>query len=175
MDAIIRVTLLKSEGDFFKSIAEVFTGFARNMAADRALEYYKEAYGISISMLKPNNVLRLKLMINFSKFYYEILHDIKKALKITRKAISDNWSEYENLDSDEIGDTLEDSLMIELGENLDVWFDEYDAAKKKAQADNLEEENLEGDDLQRNNLDGDHLEDGLQGETKQEDGLQKDG
>jgi 14-3-3 protein epsilon len=84
-----RVYFEKLLGDFDRYRAEVLSGHPRDEAAVSALKHYTAAADASICNLPSTDPVRLGLMLNFSIYYYEIMHNPERACIIAKAACDD--------------------------------------------------------------------------------------
>ena len=107
------------KGDYYRYIAEFNTGGARSKAVEKSLEAYEKANEIAEDNLAPTHPIRLGLILNFSVFYYEILHDSDKACMLAKKGFDDAIAELDSLN----GESYKDSTLIMqlLRDNLTLW------------------------------------------------------
>ncbi|KQS70305.1 14-3-3 protein zeta isoform X1 [Drosophila erecta] len=81
-----KVFYLKMKGDYYRYLAEVATGDARNTVVDDSQTAYQDAFDISKGKMQPTHPIRLGLALNFSVFYYEILNSPDKACQLAKQA-----------------------------------------------------------------------------------------
>jgi len=62
-----KVFYLKMKGDYYRYLAEVATGEARQEDSQKS---YQEAFDIAKAEMQPTHPIRLGLALNFSVFYY---------------------------------------------------------------------------------------------------------
>lgn len=60
---------------------------------DAALESYEQASTIAVNAVRPTHPLRLGLALNFSVFYYEILHSPERACHLAKTAFDEAIAE----------------------------------------------------------------------------------
>uniref|UniRef100_A0A1A9UY60 14-3-3 protein zeta n=1 Tax=Glossina austeni TaxID=7395 RepID=A0A1A9UY60_GLOAU len=80
-----KVFYLKMKGDYYRYLAEVATGDARNTVVDDSQTAYQDAFEISKGKMQPTHPIRLGLALNFSVFYYEILNSPDKACQLAKQ------------------------------------------------------------------------------------------
>ena len=71
------------KGDYNRYIAEYDEGDLKKQISDDALKAYDEETKITKTLLVLIPIA-LDLVFNFSVFYYEVINDHKKAIKITK-------------------------------------------------------------------------------------------
>ncbi|PKA52952.1 14-3-3-like protein F [Apostasia shenzhenica] len=74
-----KVFYLKMKGDYYRYLAELETGSEREVAAGNALAAYNSAQNIAMVELLPTDPIRLRLALNFSVFYCEIMNAVDQA------------------------------------------------------------------------------------------------
>ena len=79
-----KVFYYKMKGDYYRYLAEVAIGDARNAVLDDSQKAYQEAFEIAKSKMQPTHPIRLGLALNFSVFYYEILNSPEKACQLAK-------------------------------------------------------------------------------------------
>ena len=82
------------KGDYYRYLAEVAVGDARNAVLDDSQKAYQEAFEIAKSKMQPTHPIRLGLALNFSVFYYEILNSPEKACQLA-KTVGDQFKKAE--------------------------------------------------------------------------------
>jgi len=95
-----KVFYLKMKGDYYRYLAEVDTGDARNTVVEESQKAYQEAFDISKTKMQPTHPIRLGLALNFSVFYYEILNSPDKACQLAKQAFDDAIAELDTLNED---------------------------------------------------------------------------
>ena len=96
-------------------------GTERKSCADNALEAYDKAVEIAKG-LGSTHPIRLGLALNFSVFYYEILNEASKAIKLAKSAFDEAVSELSGLKDDSYKDS---TLILQLlRDNLTLWTSE---------------------------------------------------
>lgn len=88
-------------------------------ATKSATTFYSDALHLACSDLDPCNPVRLGLALNFAVFYWELLEEKEKAIKLTEITLQ---SAVEKID-DCVEDTFEDAKYIIqiLRDNLLLW------------------------------------------------------
>lgn len=114
-----KVFYLKMKGDYYRYLAEVATGDARNAVVEDSQKAYQDAYDISKSKMQPTHPIRLGLALNFSVFYYEILNSPEKACQLAKAAFDDAIAELDTLNEDSYKDST--LIMQLLRDNLTLW------------------------------------------------------
>ena len=71
------------------------------------------------SGLPTTHPIRLGMALNFSVFYYEILNDREKAVKLAKSAFDEAVSELDSLSEDSYKDST--LIMQLLRDNLTLW------------------------------------------------------
>ncbi|KAM3861472.1 14-3-3 protein zeta-like [Diretmus argenteus] len=90
-----QVFFLKMKGDYYRYVAEVKSGDARDDTISKSQEAYQAAFTASQNM-KPTHPIRLGLALNYSVFLYEILNDSAKACTLAKELwLSDDAAEPE--------------------------------------------------------------------------------
>jgi len=114
-----QVFYLKMKGDYYRYLAEVATGDARTAIVEDSQKAYQDAFEISKSKMQPTHPIRLGLALNFSVFYYEILHSPEKACQLAKQAFDDAIAELDTLSEDSYKDST--LIMQLLRDNLTLW------------------------------------------------------
>jgi len=114
-----KVFYLKMKGDYFRYLAEVAVGGAKDAVIDDSQKAYADAFEISKSKMQPTHPIRLGLALNFSVFYYEILNSPDKACQLAKQAFDDAIAELDTLNEDSYKDST--LIMQLLRDNLTLW------------------------------------------------------
>merc|ERR1711922_17113 len=114
-----KVFYLKMKGDYFRYLAEVAVGGAKDAVIDDSQKAYADAFEISKSKMQPTHPIRLGLALNFSVFYYEILNSPDKACQLAKQAFEDAIAELDTLNEDSYKDST--LIMQLLRDNLTLW------------------------------------------------------
>lgn len=118
-DAEGRVFFYLMKGDYYRFIAEYTSKAGRNKAKQQVLESYQHGLEISEKELVSTHPTRLKLALNFSVFYHDILNDPHKARDLAQRAFDEAIAKI-----DEIHDDLFKDSIMEIGlirEYLTLW------------------------------------------------------
>ena len=109
------------KGDYHRYLAEFTTADDKGKAADKALVAYKAASDLALGEngLPTTHPIRLGMALNFSVFYYEILNDREKAVKLAKSAFDEAVSELDSLSEDSYKDST--LIMQLLRDNLTLW------------------------------------------------------
>lgn len=110
-----RVFYLKMTGDYYRYLAESAPGGHEQKAAD----FYKQAFEIAESELKPTHPIRLGLALNYSVCFYEILKDKQKACDLAKNAFDQAISKLDKLEEADYKDST--LIMQLLRDNLTLW------------------------------------------------------
>jgi len=114
-----KVFYLKMKGDYYRYLAEVAMGDARNTVVEDSQKAYQDAFEISKAQMTPTHPIRLGLALNFSVFYYEILNSPDKACQLAKQAFDDAIAELDTLNEDSYKDST--LIMQLLRDNLTLW------------------------------------------------------
>ncbi|KAI9582811.1 hypothetical protein GQX74_012028 [Glossina fuscipes] len=132
-----KVFYLKMKGDYYRYLAEVATGDARNTVVDDSQtayqdafeiskavvedskKAYQEAFDIAKTKMQPTHPIRLGLALNFSVFYYEIINSPARACHLAKQAFDDAIAELDTLNEDSYKDST--LIMQLLRDNLTLW------------------------------------------------------
>jgi len=118
-----KVFYLKMKGDYYRYLAEVATGDARQgeyqRVVDDSQKSYQEAFDIAKAEMQPTHPIRLGLALNFSVFFYEILNSPDKACQLAKQAFDDAIAELDTLNEDSYKDST--LIMQLLRDNLTLW------------------------------------------------------
>lgn len=111
------------KGDYYRYLAEIYSGEQRDHAADEALKAYTVASEVATAELSPTHSLRIGLALNFSVFYYEILNNPEKACKLAREAFDEAILILKVKVDDLSEESYRESLLIMnlLKDNLTLW------------------------------------------------------
>merc|ERR1711954_57545 len=96
-----KVFYLKMKGDYYRYLAEVALGEAKQAVVEDS----QKAYQVSKSKMQPTHPIRLGLALNFSVFYYEILNSPDKACQLAKQAFDDAIAELDTLNEDSYKDS----------------------------------------------------------------------
>jgi len=114
-----KVFYLKMKGDYYRYLAEVALGEAKQAVVEDSQKAYQEAFEVSKSKMQPTHPIRLGLALNFSVFYYEILNSPDKACQLAKQAFDDAIAELDTLNEDSYKDST--LIMQLLRDNLTLW------------------------------------------------------
>lgn len=114
-----KVFYLKMKGDYFRYLAEVAAGPARNDIVVDSQNAYQEAFEISKAQMPPTHPIRLGLALNFSVFFYEILNSPDRACQLAKQAFDDAIAELDTLNEESYKDST--LIMQLLRDNLTLW------------------------------------------------------
>jgi len=114
-----KVFYLKMKGDYYRYLAEVALGDAKQAVVEDSQKAYQEAFEVSKSKMQPTHPIRLGLALNFSVFYYEILNSPDKACQLAKQAFDDAIAELDTLNEDSYKDST--LIMQLLRDNLTLW------------------------------------------------------
>ncbi|XP_071054863.1 14-3-3 protein zeta-like [Onthophagus taurus] len=114
-----KVFYLKMKGDYYRYLAEVATGDARNTVVEDSQKAYQEAFDIAKSKMQSTHPIRLGLALNFSVFYYEIINSPARACHLAKQAFDDAIAELDTLNEDSYKDST--LIMQLLRDNLTLW------------------------------------------------------
>ncbi|XP_030368922.1 14-3-3 protein zeta isoform X2 [Scaptodrosophila lebanonensis] len=114
-----KVFYLKMKGDYYRYLAEVATGDARNTVVEDSKKAYQEAFDIAKAKMQPTHPIRLGLALNFSVFYYEIINSPARACHLAKQAFDDAIAELDTLNEDSYKDST--LIMQLLRDNLTLW------------------------------------------------------
>ncbi|PRQ37294.1 putative 14-3-3 protein [Rosa chinensis] len=113
------VFFYQMKGDYYRYLAEFKTGDERKKVADQSMEAYQAASSEAETHLPPTHPIRLRLALNFSVFYYEILNSPERACHLAKQAFDEAISELDTLYEESYkGSTL---IMELLRDNLTLW------------------------------------------------------
>ena len=73
------------KGDFYRYQAENALGAQKKDAINNAERAYEDAYELSKGCLSAIHPMRLAIVLNFSVFYYEIAHKVRKAYLLAKE------------------------------------------------------------------------------------------
>jgi len=132
-----KVFYLKMKGDYYRYLAEVAIGDAKDAVVNSSQQAYQEAFDVCTEQMQPTHPIRLGLALNFSVFYYEILNSPDKACQLAKKAFDDAIAELDTLNEESYKDST--LIMQLLRDNLTLWTS--DTADDSAGADGGEKEN----------------------------------
>uniref|UniRef100_A0A914C0Z0 14-3-3 domain-containing protein n=1 Tax=Acrobeloides nanus TaxID=290746 RepID=A0A914C0Z0_9BILA len=119
-----KVFYLKMRGDYYRYLAEVASadeasGNNRAEVVNKSQQAYQEAFDTAKEKMNPTHPIRLGLALNFSVFYYEILHAMDKACELAKQAFDDAVAELDTLNEDSYKDST--LIMQLLRDNLTLW------------------------------------------------------
>merc|ERR1712240_540054 len=107
------------KGDYYRYLAEVATGDARQGVVEDSQKSYQEAFDIAKAKMQPTHPIRLGPALNFSVFYYEILNSPDRACHLAKQAFDDAIAELDTLNEDSYKDST--LIMQLLRDNLTLW------------------------------------------------------
>lgn len=113
------VFYFKMKGDYYRYLAEFKIAGGRREASEKALVAYRAASQTAEAKLTPASPVVLGLALNFSVFYYEILHSPEKACQIAQTAFDKAKADLSTLPKDVSKDS---TLILQLlRDNLSLW------------------------------------------------------
>ncbi|CAF1440826.1 unnamed protein product [Adineta steineri] len=80
---------LKMKGDYYRYLTEVTTNNERQMLAEESELAYKNGFEMAKNHMIATNPIRLRLALNLSIFYYEILNETDVACRLAKEAFDD--------------------------------------------------------------------------------------
>ncbi|VEL32573.1 unnamed protein product [Protopolystoma xenopodis] len=121
-----QVFYLKMEGDYYRYLAEVATGEARDEVVEASLNAYRKATRAAEDKLSTTHPIRLGLALNHSVFYYEIKNDPDQACLLAKRSFDDAIAEIDNLQEDSYKDStlimqlLRDNLTLRVSSDVSL-------------------------------------------------------
>ena len=102
-------------------MAEFTTGSEKETSADKAQTEYKAATDLLFnnSHFPPTHPIRLGMALSYTVFYYEILNERERAVKLAKSAFDEAVSELDSLSEDSYKDST--LIMQLLRDNLTLW------------------------------------------------------
>ena len=113
-----KVFYYKMAADYFRYRAEFEKGAARDEAADSASTQYETANKFAQALV-PTSPIRLGLALNYSVFYYEIMHKESEACNLAKTAFDCAIAELDDLEEANYKDAT--LIMQLLRDNLALW------------------------------------------------------
>jgi 14-3-3 protein epsilon len=114
-----KVFFYKMKGDYYRYLAEFYSGDKRKAVVDGAGEAYKAASDLSVANLTTTHPIRLGLALNYSVFNYEILNEPEKACQLAKQAFDDAVADLDKLSEPSYKDAT--LIMQLLRDNLTLW------------------------------------------------------
>ncbi|XP_065843531.1 14-3-3-like protein 2 [Oscarella lobularis] len=117
-----KVFYLKMKGDYYRYLAEVAIGDAKEKVVESSRKAYEEASKEASEEgrgLAPTHPIRLGLALNYSVFFYEIANKADEACALAKKAFDDAITELDTLKDDSYKDST--LIMQLLRDNLTLW------------------------------------------------------
>ncbi len=114
-----KVFFIKMKADYYRYLCGFKKDNKLKELIDLALKDYQEAFKIAVENLRETEPIRLSLALNFSVFYYEILGDSNKAIKIAKTAFDDAIADLDQLDKANYKDST--LIMQLLKDNVTLW------------------------------------------------------
>lgn len=113
------VFYFKMKGDYYRYLAEFKVGSGRRECSEKALVAYRAATQCADAKLAPEHPVVLGLALNFSVFYFEILHSPERACQIAQAAFDKAKSSLRNSSENKSNDS---TLLLQLlRDNLSLW------------------------------------------------------
>lgn len=125
-----KVFYLKMKGDYYRYLAEVATGEAKDAIVEDSQKSYQEAFDISKQEMEPTHPIRLGLALNFSVFFYEIKNSPDRACKLAKLAFDEAIAELDTLNEESYKDST--LIMQLLRDNLTLWTSDQSAENEEA-------------------------------------------
>eukprot|EP00941_MAST-03F_sp_MAST-3F-sp1_P005105 g5105.t1 len=108
----------KMKGDYYRYLAEFLVDDTKRDAMEKALTAYEKATTCGAE-LPPTNPVKLGLALNFSVFYYEILHKPEDARRVAKSTFDAAVAVLGDLPEDEYKDA---TLVLQLlRDNIALW------------------------------------------------------
>ena len=118
-----KVFFRKMVADYCRYLCEMQEGEARKDTAERALRNYRLAITLAEASLDPTDHVRLGVVLNFSVFYWEIMHFRDRARNLAQTAVDDAMAVHSRMQ--EGPDYHNSVLILELiNDNLKLWCEE---------------------------------------------------
>ncbi|KAJ7657099.1 14-3-3 protein [Mycena olivaceomarginata] len=114
-----KVLYHKMMGDYHRYLAEFAAGDKREASAHKSLEAYDAASNLAVTELPPTSPLRLRVALNCSVLYYEILASPGRACQLAKQAFDDAIAELDTIPEDSYKDFT--VIMRLLRDNLTIW------------------------------------------------------
>jgi len=128
-----KIFYLKMKGDYYRYFAESLSGDRQKEIGVKAAEAYaaatKEAEDESGKGLPKTNPIRLGLALNYSVFFYEILNEPDKAIKLAKTAFDGAIQDLDKLEDEVYKESA--SIMQLLRDNLTLWTSEKNDKEDK--------------------------------------------
>ncbi|XP_032240190.2 14-3-3-like protein GF14 epsilon [Nematostella vectensis] len=121
-DAEAKVFYDKMTGDYWRYLAEIYSGKQQKEAAERSLGAYKHASSTAAEYLSPTDPIRLGLALNFAVFYKEILNEAEMAIMHSKQAYAAALPEMDSLSEEVYRDS--NLIMHLLNDNITIWMEE---------------------------------------------------
>lgn len=115
-----QVFFFKMQGDYNRYLAEL----ANTDAILKSHRAYITATDIAKTGLPPTDPIRLGLALNYSVFYYEILHDPETSCQMSKNAFDEAISQLDSVDEESYKDTT--IIMQLLRDGLTLWTSDFD-------------------------------------------------
>lgn len=122
-----KVFYMKMKGDYYRYLAEVAEGDARNKTVQNSHTAYEDASKIAQN-LYPTHPVRLGLALNYSVFHYEIQGCPDSACKLAKESFDQAVAELDSLDQESYKDST--LIMQLLRDNLTLWMSEQDGEEE---------------------------------------------
>eukprot|EP00026_Physarum_polycephalum_P013394 Phypoly_transcript_13789.p1 GENE.Phypoly_transcript_13789~~Phypoly_transcript_13789.p1 ORF type:complete len:254 (-),score=60.15 Phypoly_transcript_13789:250-1011(-) len=117
--ALERVFFLKMKGDYTTYMAEVSTGPSRAEYARASSDAYTQSADEAAQGLRATDPIRLGMALSYSCYFYEILNQPERALRIAKQAFDSALEELDDLTEDNYKEaTLQMQL---LRDNITLW------------------------------------------------------
>jgi hypothetical protein len=125
-------------GDIYTALALalVATGNLRLIYIESAQQSYKNAFDDAKKGLPSTNVYRLKLALDYSIFYFEVLSAPDRACHLAKQAFDDAIAELDDLSEEQHRETA--ALMQRLRDKLTLWTSDNPDPDPEAEADRTE-------------------------------------
>jgi 14-3-3 protein epsilon len=114
-----KVFFYKMKGDYYRYLAEFYTGDKRKDVVEGAAAAYKIASDLAIKNLRTTHPIRLGLALNYSVFNYEIVNAPEDACKLAKTAFDDAIADLDGISEESYKDAT--LIMQLLRDNLSLW------------------------------------------------------
>ncbi|XP_046375157.1 14-3-3 protein beta/alpha-like [Haliotis rufescens] len=118
----VKVSLLKTKGDYCRYMAEIQTADKKAASVKNAEEFYKGAMSEVEKEMPPTHPEKLGLALNMSVFYYEIAENRHHACKLAKSAFDAAIADLDNMDETNYKSSTQILQLIR--DNLTLWTSE---------------------------------------------------
>lgn len=132
-----KVFYYKMQSDLYRYLSTFERNEAKEIVVQKAYDLYQQATDLAKKEMKCEHPLRLRLALNYSVFYYEILKNINKALELSNTTVNEvSALLLEKKDEEQYKEA--NTLIQLIKDNISFWNQDLKHAHDLSQSDSNE-------------------------------------